>query len=146
MTQRQLLKETNSQEIVDSVSIDGAVYGVPFTTNTWFMYYDKSVFSDDDVKSLDTMLEKGKVSFKLTDSWYIASFYVANGCTLFGEDGTDEAAGVDFSGDKGTQVTDYLVDLVANQISQTMLMDLAFPVFVMVLSMQSSQDPGMQQQ
>lgn len=60
------------------------------------------------------MLEKGKVSFKLTDSWYIASFYVANGCTLFGEDGTDEAAGVDFSGDKGTQVTDYLVDLVAN--------------------------------
>ena len=108
------IKETNSQEIVDSVSIDGAVYGVPFTTNTWFMYYDKSVFSDDDVKSLDTMLEKGKVSFKLTDSWYIASFYVANGCTLFGEDGTDEAAGVDFSGDKGTQVTDYLVDLVAN--------------------------------
>ena len=30
--------------------------------------------------------------------------------------------------------------------NHALLMDLAFPVFVMVLSMQSSQDPGMQQQ
>lgn len=108
------VQSTNSQEIVDSVSVDDSIYGVPFTTNTWFMFYDKSVFSEDDVKNLDTMLEKGKVSFPLSNSWYIASFYVANGCTLFGEDGTDEAAGIDFSGEKGAQVTDYLVDLVAN--------------------------------
>ena len=33
---------------------------------------------------------------------------------LFGEDGTDEAAGVDFEGDKAKAVTDYLVDLVNN--------------------------------
>lgn len=108
------VQSTNSQEIVDSVSVDGSIYGVPFTTNTWFMYYDKSVFGEEDIKNLDAMLEKGKVSFPLTNSWYIASFYVANGCTLFGEDGTDEAAGIAFSGDKGVQVTDYLVDLAAN--------------------------------
>ncbi|MCI5648989.1 MAG: extracellular solute-binding protein [Fusicatenibacter sp.] len=108
------VKNTNSQAIVDSVSVDGSIYGVPFTTNTWFMFYDKSVFSEDDIKNLDTMLSKGKVSFPITNSWYIASFYVANGCTLFGEDGTDEAAGIDFSGEKAQQVTDYLVDLVAN--------------------------------
>ena len=112
------VKKTNSDAIVDSVSVDGAVYGVPFTTNTWFMYYDKSVFSEDDVKNFDTMLEKAgeagkKVSFKLTDSWYIESFYVANGCTLFG-DGTDTDAGIDFSGDKAAAVTEYLVDLAAN--------------------------------
>ena len=77
------------------------------------MYYDKSVFSEDDIKNLDTMLEKGKVSFPLTNSWYIQAFYVGNGCTLFG-DGYDEAAGIDFSGDKAVAVTDYLVDLVAN--------------------------------
>lgn len=108
------VQSTNSDAIIDSVSLDGALYGVPFTTNTWFMYYDKSVFSEDDIKNLDTMLEKGVVSFPLTNSWYIASFYVANGCTLFGEDGTDEEAGVDFSGDKAVAVTDYLVDLYAN--------------------------------
>lgn len=104
---------TNSDSIVASVTYNDAVVAFPFTSNTWFMYYDKSVFSDDDVKSFDTMLEKGKVSFPLSNSWYIQAFYVANGCTLFG-DGTDEAAGIDFGGDKAATVTKYLVDLCKN--------------------------------
>lgn len=104
---------TNSESIVASVTYNDAVVAFPFTSNTWFMYYDKSVFSEDDIKSFDTMLEKGKVSFPLNNSWYIQAFYVANGCTLFG-DGTDAAAGIDFSGDKAAAVTDYLVDLIAN--------------------------------
>lgn len=104
---------TNADSITASVTYNDAVVAFPFTSNTWFMYYDKSVFSEEDVKSLDTMLEKGKVSFKLTDSWYIGAFYAANGCTLFG-DGTDAAAGVDFGGEKGAAVTDYLVDLAKN--------------------------------
>lgn len=104
---------TNSDSIVASVTYNDAVVAFPFTSNTWFMYYDKSVFSDDDIKSFDTMLEKGKVSFPLSNSWYIQAFYVANGCALFG-DGTDEAAGVDFSGDKAATVTKYLVDLCKN--------------------------------
>ena len=105
----------NPDTMIDSVtSTDGGVYGVPFTGNTWFMYYDTSVFSEDDVKSLDTMLEKGKVAFPLTDSWYIASFYYANGCTIFGESGMDAAAGFDFGGDKAVAVTKYLVNLYNN--------------------------------
>lgn len=107
------VKTTNSEAIVNSVTVDGSVYGVPYTTNTWYMFYNKSIFSEDDIKNLDTMLSKAKVAFPLTNSWYIASFYAANGCTLFG-DGTDEAAGIDFSGDKAVAVTDYLVDLAAN--------------------------------
>lgn len=99
--------------LVEYVTVDGGVYGIPFTSNTWFMYYNKSILGEEDVKSMEAMLEKTKVAFPLTNSWYIASFYVANGCTLFG-DGTDEAAGIDFAGDKAVAVTDYLVDLVAN--------------------------------
>ena len=108
------IQAENTEEVVDSVTVDGAVYGFPFATNTWYMYYDKNVFSEEDVKSLDTMLSKGKVAFPLTDSWYIAAFYVANGGTMFGDTQTDEAAGIDFGGDKGAQVTDYLIDLAAN--------------------------------
>ncbi|MBQ1468011.1 MAG: extracellular solute-binding protein [Solobacterium sp.] len=108
------IKANNSETTVNTVSYDGSVYGVPFTANTWFMYYDKSVFSEEDAKSLDAMLEKGKVAFPLNNSWYIAAFYVANGCTLFGPNGGDAAAGFDFSGDKAVAVTNYLVDLVAN--------------------------------
>ena len=107
------VKSTNSEAMYNSVVVDGDVYGFPYTGNTWYMFYNKSIFSEEDIKNLDTMLTKGKVAFPLTNSWYIASFYVANGCTLFG-DGTDESAGIDFGGDKAVAVTDYLVDLVAN--------------------------------
>ncbi len=108
------VKSTNSEAIVNSVSVDGSIYGVPFTTNTWFMYYDKSKFTEEEAGSFDKMLAKDVVSFPMTNSWYIASFYVANGATLYGADGNDEAAGIDFSGDKATDVTKYLVEVVNN--------------------------------
>lgn len=107
------IMETNSETVIDSVRSGGFLYGVPITTNTWFMYYDKRVFSEEDVKNLDTMLEKGVVSFPFTNSWYLPSFYIGNGCTLF-KDGTIEEAGVDFAGEKAVEVTDYLIDLLAN--------------------------------
>lgn len=107
------VRATNSEALIDSLTLDGELYGVPFTTNTWYMFYDKSVFSEEDVKNLDTMLEKGVVSFPFTNSWYLPAFYLGNGCTLFG-DGTQEELGVDFSGDKAVEVTNYLIDLLAN--------------------------------
>ena len=107
---REEIEATNSPEILQSLMLGDDLYGVPYTTNTWYMFYDKSVFSEEDVKNLDTMLEKGVVSFPFTNSWYLPAFYVGNGCTLFG-DGTDESAGVDFTGDKAYEVTDYLIDL-----------------------------------
>lgn len=110
---REQIEESNSEEVLASVTKDGELYGVPFTTNTWFMYYDKSVFSEEDVKNLDTMLEKGVVSFPFTNSWYLPAFYIGNGCTLFG-DGTDESKGVDFGGEKAVEVTNYLIDLESN--------------------------------
>ena len=110
---REEIESTNSKEVIDSVTMDGELYGVPFTTNTWFMYYDKSVFSEEDIKNLDQMLTKGVVSFPFTNSWYLPSFYIGNGCSLFG-DGTDESQGVDFGGEKALEVTNYLVDLIAN--------------------------------
>ena len=110
---REEIEVTNSQTSLDSVTKDGEIYGVPFAINTWFMFYDKSVFSEEDVKNLDTMLEKGVVSFPFTNSWYLPAFYIGNGCTLFG-DGTDASAGVDFGGEKAQEVTDYLIDLESN--------------------------------
>ena len=107
---REEIEATNSQTSLDSVTKDGEIYGVPFAINTWFLFYDKSVFSEEDVKNLDTMLEKGVVSFPFTNSWYLPAFYIGNGCTLFG-DGTDASAGVDFGGEKAQEVTDYLIDL-----------------------------------
>ncbi|MBR1629566.1 MAG: extracellular solute-binding protein, partial [Lachnospiraceae bacterium] len=109
------IKADNPQGILDAVTFEDAVYAVPFTSNNWFMFYNKNIFSEEDVKSLDTMLEKAKVAVPVSNSWSGGCFYLSNGCTMFGEDGTDEEAGIDFGGEKGVQVTDYLVDLVANK-------------------------------
>jgi len=110
---KEAIESTNSNEVLNSVTVNNELYGVPFTTNTWYMFYDKSVFSDDDVKNLDTMLKKGTVSFPLVNSWYLPSFYLGNGCTLFGNE-NDESKGVDFGGDKAVDVTNYVIDLAAN--------------------------------
>lgn len=110
---REEIEATNSEEVLASLVKEENLYGVPFTTNTWFMYYDKSVFSEEDIKNLDTMLEKGSIAFPFTNSWYLPAFYIGNGCTLFG-DGTQEDKGVDFGGENAVEVTEYLVDLAAN--------------------------------
>lgn len=109
------IKANNSEAMVNTVTYsDGGVYGVPFSPNTWFMYYNKNTYTEEDVKSLETMLEKGKVAFNIGDSWYLASFYVAAGGTLFGDTGADAAAGIQFGGENGYAATNYLVDLVAH--------------------------------
>lgn len=114
----QTIRDTNNDIMFRSVTYEDAVYGVPYTPNTLLLYYNKSMLSEDEVKSLNTMLDKdlgngvAAFGFELTDSWYIEQFYYAGGFTLYGPDGTDEAAGTDI-GSFGF-VTEYLVDLVKN--------------------------------
>jgi arabinogalactan oligomer/maltooligosaccharide transport system substrate-binding protein len=107
------IKKNNSDAVVNTVTYNGDVYGVPYTGNTWFLYYNKKVISDEDAKSLDSMMKDGKVSFSVNDSWYIAGMFAANGATFFGDDGQDESAGIKL-GDNASAVTDYLIDALAS--------------------------------
>lgn len=109
------LKENTSDLLLSTVTVGDSVYGVPFTANTWYMFYNKDIFDEEDIKNLDKMLEKGVVSFPLSTAWYNGSFYLGNGCNFFGPDGTDNDAGFDLDGEKASDVTNYLVDLVANK-------------------------------
>lgn len=111
---REAVEANYPQSMVDCLIFDEGLYGVPMTTNTYFMYYDKSVFTEEDVLSLDTMLTKGKVAFPLTNGFYLGAFYQANGCEFFGPDGKDREAGIQVGGEKGIAVTNMLVDLVKN--------------------------------
>ena len=95
-------------------STDGKVYGFPVAPNTWFMYYNKELVGDADLTSLESILEKGKVAFEIKNSWYLPAFFFAAGGTLFGETGTDAAAGVEFGGEIGINATNAVLDLLAN--------------------------------
>ncbi len=108
------VKSTNSETMVKSVSdAEGNVYGVPFTGNTWFLYYDKSVYTEEDIKSLDKMMEKGVVAFPVTNTWYLPAFYFAVGGTMFG-DSTDASAGITFGGEQGAKATAYVANALAS--------------------------------
>ena len=106
------IKANNSDSMVGSVTYNGGVYGIPYTPNTYFLYYDKSKYSDEEVKNLDTMMAKnlgdGVTNFSCTinNSWYLPAFFYAAGGQLFGADGTDNSAGTTF-GDH-PEVTEYL--------------------------------------
>ena len=82
------MKENNSTTSVDAatVTIGGQdqLFAYPCTEdNTLFLYYDKSVIGDDQVDTLDELLDAAhaagrKVHFKLNDDgWYLSSFFFA---------------------------------------------------------------------
>ena len=106
------VKADNSETMVASVTSGDGVYGVPYTGNTWFMYYDASVYTAEDIKSLDAMMAKKPVAFEVTNAWYLPAFYFAAGGTMFG-DGTDGAAGVTFGGEAGAAATTYIANALA---------------------------------
>ncbi len=91
---------------------DGSVYGFPTSPNTWFMWYNKEVFTEEDIQNIGTMLEKGVVSFPMDNSWYTGSFFFGAGGTVFGELGNDAAAGIDFSSDLCVAAAGYMAEMV----------------------------------
>lgn len=82
------VKNNNSATSVDAATItvngENQLYAYPCTEdNTLFLYYDKSVIGDDQVDTLDELLDAAhaagrKVHFKLNDDgWYLSSFFFA---------------------------------------------------------------------
>ena len=99
------IKARNSEGSIEGSSVDGQLYGYPLTAdNGYFLYYDSSVFTKEDVDSLDTMLAKAneagkKVFMDVSNGWYIASFFLGNGGTFaIDADGNQV---VDFNNENG---------------------------------------------
>ena len=77
--------------------IDGKQYGIPFTPNTYFLYYDERVYSENDVKSVTEMLKvnvaskvgtyKYNAAFDMGNSWYFQSIMYSSGATMNAETG-----------------------------------------------------------
>lgn len=111
--------KNNTEASISASKIGDELYAFPSSSDTYFMYYDKSKYSEEDVKSLETMLSKdlgenvNNFAFDINNGWYLSGFFFANGCTLFGPNGTDPAS-MDFNEPKGVEVGNYLIDLVKN--------------------------------
>lgn len=81
------IKAENSTASVSAASVAGTIYAYPMTAdNGYYMYYDKSILSEEDVEDLATIVSKvegsgKKIRFALEDAWYTASFFYATGCS-----------------------------------------------------------------
>ncbi|MBQ8395044.1 MAG: extracellular solute-binding protein [Clostridia bacterium] len=73
----------NSENSMESVTIEvggeEGVYGMPYTDNTFFLYYNKAALTETDVKSFDGILSKctenKQFAFPMADGWYTSSFF-----------------------------------------------------------------------
>ncbi|MBQ9714653.1 MAG: extracellular solute-binding protein [Clostridia bacterium] len=110
------VKEANSDDSMDSatVTINGEkrVYGMPYTDNTFFLYYNKAVLTETDVASLDGILSKCSKSkqfaFPMTDGWYSTAFFFGKdlGYTVtYNENLAETHIDCDFNNDTGVKVT-----------------------------------------
>lgn len=113
------VKSRNLAAAVDAASVDGKLYAYPATAdNGYFMFYDKSVFTEEDVKSLDKMMEVAaaagkKVSMEMTSGWYLYSFFGGAGLQLgLADDGVNTVC--DWDNETGAKVVEAMIDIAAN--------------------------------
>ena len=106
----------NTPGSIRAASYDGTLYGYPMTSdNGYFLYYDKSVLSEEDVQSMDTLLAKADASGKkfmmsLNDAWYIYSFYAGAGLkATLADDGVNTVC--NWNEAPGADVTQAILDI-----------------------------------
>lgn len=115
-----LVKETIADSVRATAMIGDATYAIPFTHNTFFMFYDKTIMSEDDVTSLEKIMAKEtgdnvyNYYFESSGGWKLGAYYYGAGLTVFGPEGNDLTAGVNWNNETGIAVTNYLIDLINN--------------------------------
>ena len=89
------VRAANSESSVEAATVDGNMYAFPMSgDNSYFLYYDSSVISEEDAQSWDTLLAAAeaagkKVGMTLASGWYNAGFFYGAGFTTdLNDDGT----------------------------------------------------------
>ncbi len=92
----QEVTDANSAGSVASAKVGGDLYCYPLTDdNGYFMFYDKSVISEDHIGSLEDLIADCEAagrnfSFQIKGSaWYAASFFFGTGCVSEWESDSD---------------------------------------------------------
>ena len=94
----------NSEKAIEVCTVNGKSYALPKTSdNGYFLYYDKTVLSEEDVATFDGIIEKANAAgkaffFPMSDPWYNAGFFFTAGCTIEYKNGVQTAT---FNTDEG---------------------------------------------
>lgn len=121
------VRAANSESSVEAATVDGKMYAFPMSgDNSYFLYYDSSVISDEDAQSWDTLLAAAeaagkKVGMTLASGWYNAGFFYGAGFTTdLNDDGTTvmDWNGVSADGYTGVSVVQSMLNIAGNPAFQ----------------------------
>jgi arabinogalactan oligomer/maltooligosaccharide transport system substrate-binding protein len=116
------LEEEMGIEAVNAARVNDDVYAFPITSdNGYFLYYDKSVISDEDATDMTKILEDCKkagrtLNFEArSNGFYAASYFMATGCysswTLNSETGKFESYNDNYNSAAGLEAAKGLKEL-----------------------------------
>ncbi len=104
--------EGSMQSATATVNGEEGVYGMPYTDNTFFLYYNKAVLTETDVQSVSGILSKCSATkqfgFPFTDGWYTTSFYFGKGLgfeVTYDNDLAETSITCNFDNETGVAVT-----------------------------------------
>ena len=127
------VEEANTPDSVEACTFNDTLYAFPRTAdNGYFLFYDSSVLSEDDVASWDSLLAAAdaagkKVGMTLASGWYNASFFYSAGFTTGLND--DGSTSMDWNGE---------ADYTGVEVTQAMLNITGSPAFMAVADGDSS--------
>ncbi len=91
-------------------------YAIPYSYENCFLYYNKSLVSEQDVRSLETLLSKsingvdGNLGIDMSDSYYTTMFLYTAGVEIFGPQGNDPT-NVNLANDNAVKACKYIASL-----------------------------------
>ena len=118
-----IIANNTPESIAAATGEDGNLYAYPATAdNGYFMFYNKEYFTEDDVKSFNTMLDKaaaaGKyVGFPMSNAWYFYSWFKGAGLDMHvNEDGVTNTCNWNATDTPitGVQVVEALLAIASN--------------------------------
>nr|MDE5715845.1 extracellular solute-binding protein [Anaeroplasmataceae bacterium] len=117
------ISENNSELGKSLATFNDTYYAYPYTgDNTYYLQYDKSVFTSEDVKSIERMLEVAaaagkKIGYNLKEAFWGAGALFTFGADYkmtFDEDGAVVNVEADFNSEKGLKAAKAILNIVNN--------------------------------
>ena len=115
------IEAANTADSVEACTYNDTLYAFPRTAdNGYFLFYDSSLLSEEDVASWDALLAKAdeagkKVGMTLSSGWYNASFFYSAGFTTALND--DGSTSIDWNGEadySGVEVTQAMLNITGS--------------------------------
>lgn len=113
----------NTADSVEAATFDGKLYGYPYASdNGYFLFYDKSVISDEQAETLEGIISacesKGKkIGWPLDDAWYAAGWFFAFGCGYsveYNDDYSEKSVECTFNNEGGIKASKALAMLTGS--------------------------------